>query len=108
MAFWWPVRSTGIYSPNNPVNADARAPCFTRISRRAPVTGPQSKKKDDSEGTLADPAELDLILKRASAMTITAAEICKAFEVEKLADLKNFQIPLVMQFLANPADGVPE
>ncbi len=23
MAFWWPVRSTGIYSPNNPVNADA-------------------------------------------------------------------------------------
>jgi len=49
-----------------------------------------------------------LILKRASALTITGAEICKAFEVEKLADLKNSQIPLVMRFLANPADGVPE
>ena len=32
-----------------------------------------------------------LILKRASAMTITGAEICKAFEVEKLADLKNLK-----------------
>ena len=41
-------------------------------------------------------------------MTITGAEICKAFEVERLADLKKSQIPLVMQFLANPADGVPE
>lgn len=73
-------------------------------SKKGKEPTPQPEQKTEEPAT---EDALNFILKKASAATISGTEILKAFKLEKLADLKKSQVPLVLKWLEDPAAGVP-